>query len=121
MKAILRIFAAMMVLAVVLPLVQCGKEEIPVDPRTYLYDKWWYNDQGLGDYFFAAGGTYEYSVPYNTGQWQWYNDIVDSMKVVQSTGGNWTLWFHEITDSSFVMSQSNEDHQNMYNYSDTKP
>lgn len=125
MKTLVRTLAAVLALTIIIPLTQCGKDEPdPINPRDFLYDKWWYNDQGLGNYKFKTGGLYEYETPWGAivdGQYMWYNDLVDSMKVVQTGGGNWTIWFREITENSFKMSQSNEDHQNIYIYSDTKP
>jgi hypothetical protein len=122
MKAIFRILFSALALLMIVPLTQCGEDEPEPKPRDLLYDKVWYNNQGLGDYKFKSDKTYEYYTPWGTtvnGSYMWYNDLVDSMKVVQAGGGNWTIWFRTITEQQFTMSQSNENHTNVYTYTIT--
>ena len=122
MKKHLRLLLALTALLIVFPITSCQDDPEPPKPRDFLYGKTWYNKQGLGDYYFTNAGKYEYTVPWGktTGSYMWYNELVDSMKVVQDGGGDWTIWFRSITEHQFTMSQSNENHANIYTYTDTK-
>jgi len=89
--------AVLMIMAgLIFSFTMCKKDKDPEpdpiptpDKRSYLYDKWWYNIEGLGDYKFnSAKKTYEYMTPMGIsvpGTWYWYPGTVDSMKVIQNT------------------------------------
>lgn len=127
----MKFFTTLVLVSIIaLSLSMCKKDSNPdpdpkptPDKRTMLLNKWWYTKDGLGDYKFKTGNTYEYKTPWGTdftGTWQWYPGVIDSMQVTQDGGGQWTIWFREILEHQFKMSQGNEFHLNIYTFKDTK-
>ncbi|MBC8147115.1 MAG: hypothetical protein H8E98_03940, partial [Bacteroidetes bacterium] len=122
-----KLVGLMLVLMIAFSLGMCKKDKDDDDDddkdpvkkgRDLLYDVWWHTNDGLGDYYFNSDGTYNYKVSWVPnpipGTWSWWNDDIDSMKVEETGGGLWTIWFRTIEEHEFTMSQSGEDHQNIY-------
>jgi hypothetical protein len=129
MKKYLHVLSLMVILgSAILVFSQCKKDTddtvdpTPTDPLDKFYNKWWYPVSTYGDFYFNSNGTcqYKFFATTTNGTYVWYSNK-DSMRIVEETGGEWTAWFREIKDNSFKMSRGNEDHLNIYNYTDVKP
>ncbi|MFC2100563.1 hypothetical protein ACFLRZ_01900 [Bacteroidota bacterium] len=88
-----------------------------VDPKQFLWNKWWYNDTQTNVYLESNGTCRYFDDSYN-GTWEWI-DGSDTMKINGiTTPVSWKIFYRNIEEHSLFVSFDFNNYTSSYTYTD---